>query len=268
MRRNTARRILDLRPKRILEIGCGTGLILSRVAPYCEEYYGTDVSGEALQQLQQYVKRVGLDDRVKLVQQAADDPGEAPREHFDVVVLNEVVQYFPSLEYFLQVLDVAREALVKGGSIYLGDIRNLDLLEAFHNSVELYRANGEMKVEELRRRIRRRMKTEKELALSPGLFTAMQEESGWIQEAVVELKDGIYTNEFTKFRYDAVLHTTRRRKAVEAGRRQDWEAAGWNVERLRRELSSGVPELVFTGVPNARVEMDVAGEDWLDPGSG
>jgi len=260
---NTARRILDLRPKRILEIGCGTGLILSRVAPHCEEYYGTDLSGQALQQLQQYVKRVGLDDRVTLVQQAADDLGEAPREHFDVVVLNEVVQYFPSLEYFLQVLDVAREALVKGGSIYLGDIRNLDLLEAFHNSVELYRANGEMKVEELRQRIRRRMKTEKELALSPGLFTAMLEESGWIQEAVVELKDGIYRNEFTKFRYDAVLHTTRRRKEVEAGRRQDWEAAGWSVERLRRELSSGVPELVFTGIPNARVEMDVAGEDWL-----
>jgi 2-polyprenyl-3-methyl-5-hydroxy-6-metoxy-1,4-benzoquinol methylase len=260
---NTARRILDLRPKRILEIGCGTGLILSRVAPHCEEYYGTDVSGEALRQLQQYVKRVGLDDRVTLVQQAADDLGEAPRAHFDVVVLNEVVQYFPSLEYFLQVLDVAREALVKGGSIYLGDIRNLDLLEASHNSVELYRANGEMKVEELRRRIRRRMKTEKELALSPGLFTAMREESGWIQEAVVELKDGIYSNEFTKFRYDAVLHTTRRRKEVEAGQRQDWEAAGWNVERLRRELSSGVPELVLTGVPNARVEMDVAGEDWL-----
>jgi amino acid adenylation domain-containing protein/FkbM family methyltransferase len=260
---NTARRILDLKPKRILEIGCGTGLILSRVAPYCEEYYGTDISGEALQQLQQYVKRVGLDDRVKLVQQAADDLGEAPREHFDVVVLNEVVQYFPSLEYFLQVLDVAREALATGGSIYLGDIRNLDLLEAFHNSVELYRANGEMKVDELRRRIRRRMKTEKELALSPGLFTAMEEESGWIQEAVVELKDGIYRNEFTKFRYDAVLHSTRRRKAVDAGRRQDWEAAGWNVERLRRELSSGVSELVLTGVPNARVEMDVAGTDWL-----
>ncbi|MCI0410247.1 MAG: AMP-binding protein, partial [Acidobacteria bacterium] len=130
---NTAHRILDLKPKRVLEIGCGTGLILARVAPYCEEYYGTDVSGEALQQLQQHVKRAGLDDRVKLVQQAADDPGETPREHFDVVVLNEVVQYFPSLEYFLQVLDIAREALVKGGSIYLGDIRNLDLLEAFHN---------------------------------------------------------------------------------------------------------------------------------------
>src|SRR6185295_178576 len=129
--------------------------------------------------------------------------------------------------------------------------------------VELYRANGEMKVEELRRRIRRRMKTEKELALSPGLFTAMQEESGWIREAVVELKDGIYRNEFTKFRYDAVLQTTSRRKEVEAGRRQDWEVAGWNVERLRRELSNGVAELVLTGVPNARVEMDVAGEDWL-----
>ena len=205
---NTARRILDLKPKRILEIGCGTGLILARVAPYCEEYYGTDVSGEALGQLGRYMEKVGLDDRVKLQRQAADELGAVPREHFDVVVVNEVVQYFPNLEYLLRVLDGAREVMVKGGMIYLGDLRNKDLLEAFHNSVELYRASGEMEVEELRRRIGRRMRREKELVVSPRLFKAMSEESGWIKEAVIELKGGAYRNEFTKFRYDVVLHTS------------------------------------------------------------
>jgi hypothetical protein len=78
------------------------------------------------------------------------------------------------------------------------------------------------------------------------------------------LKDGTYKNEFTKFRYDAVLHTRSSRKEVAAGGQQDWEAAGWKVESLRREVSSGVPELIFTGVPNARVELDVAAAEWLD----
>jgi amino acid adenylation domain-containing protein len=260
---NTVRQVLDLKPKRVLEIGCGTGLILARVAPHCEEYYGTDISGEALGQLQRYVERSGLGDRVKLLQQAADDLGGAPREHFDLVVLNEVVQYFPSLGYLLRVLDGVRGALAKGGRVYLGDIRNFDLLEAFHTSVELHRANGEMRIEELRPRIQRKMRAEKELLLAPGLFTAMQQESGWIQEAVIELKGGSYNNEFTKFRYDVALHTTRRRKELEGGRWQEWEAGGWSVERLRTELSDGRDELAFTGVPNAKVARDLAGQRWL-----
>ena len=37
---DTVERILALQPRRVLEIGCGTGLILSRVAPHCESYYG------------------------------------------------------------------------------------------------------------------------------------------------------------------------------------------------------------------------------------
>ncbi|HKX29837.1 MAG TPA: amino acid adenylation domain-containing protein [Blastocatellia bacterium] len=260
---NTARRILDLKPKRVLEIGCGTGLILARVAPRCEEYYGTDISGEALGQVRQYVESAGLGERVRLLERAADDLGWAPQGHFDVVVLNEVVQYFPNLEYLLRVLDGVRGGLAKGGSVYLGDLRNLDLLETFHTSVELHRAGEEMRAEELRRRIRRRLRTEKELALDPGLFMAMRGECGWIKEVEIELKGGSYGNEFTKFRYDVTLHTTRGKKEGQAWRWQEWEAGRWSLERLRAELSGGCGELALTGVPNARVQRDLAGQEWL-----
>ena len=39
--------------RRVLEIGCGTGLLLSRIAPSCEKYFGTDISKEAIA----YLKR-------------------------------------------------------------------------------------------------------------------------------------------------------------------------------------------------------------------
>src|SRR5262249_2522220 len=35
-------RILALQPQRVLEIGVGSGLVLSQIAPMCEEYWGTD----------------------------------------------------------------------------------------------------------------------------------------------------------------------------------------------------------------------------------
>src|SRR5262249_51909658 len=90
---DTVDRILALQPRRVLEIGCGTGLILSRVAPHCEVYYGADFSGEALSQLSRRLGQFGLEGKVKLFKQAADNLSGIPRNYFDLVVINEVVQY-------------------------------------------------------------------------------------------------------------------------------------------------------------------------------
>ncbi len=39
----TVDRILALQPRRVLEIGAGSGLLLSQIAPHCEHYVGTDI---------------------------------------------------------------------------------------------------------------------------------------------------------------------------------------------------------------------------------
>ena len=48
---NAISRILELDPKHLLEIGCGTGLLLYRLVPECESYLGTDLSAVAIEQL-------------------------------------------------------------------------------------------------------------------------------------------------------------------------------------------------------------------------
>ena len=47
----TATRLRRLRPRHILDIGCGTGLLLWRLAPHCEQYTATDFAAAPLDAL-------------------------------------------------------------------------------------------------------------------------------------------------------------------------------------------------------------------------
>src|SRR4029077_2094696 len=91
----TVDRIMALQPRRVLEIGVGSGLLLSQIAPQCEHYVGTDMSavvidnlGRSLEQLQ-----VPWRDRVQLLTQPAHIADALPRGYFDTIILNSVIQY-------------------------------------------------------------------------------------------------------------------------------------------------------------------------------
>ncbi len=101
----TIDRIRGLRPGRVLEIGVGSGLILSRLAPSCESYWGTDLSEEAIATLRvQVAGDPDLAGRVTLRAQPADQFGGLPTGFFDTVVINSVAQYFPDAAYLADVL--------------------------------------------------------------------------------------------------------------------------------------------------------------------
>src|SRR5205085_8816183 len=53
----TVARIRAQQPRRVLEIGCGSGLILLRLAPHCAWYGGTDISAVAVATLEQQVAK-------------------------------------------------------------------------------------------------------------------------------------------------------------------------------------------------------------------
>ena len=139
---DTVRRIRALTPKRVLEIGCGSGLLLFPLAPECEAYHATDLSATAINYVREHLDVLGdAADRVTLEQRPADvfDGLDGP---FDTIVLNSVVQYFPSVEYLVRVLEGAAQRLAPGGHIFLGDVRSLALLPALHADVALHRADA------------------------------------------------------------------------------------------------------------------------------
>ncbi|NES20315.1 MAG: amino acid adenylation domain-containing protein, partial [Symploca sp. SIO3E6] len=133
---HTVERIKALNPQRLLEIGCGTGLLLFRIAPQCQHYYATDLSGEAIRYLERQIGDSKLASSVTLRQSPADGLAEIVNEPFDTAISNSVIQFFPSIDYLVQVIETAVELVEPGGQIFLGDILSLPLLEAFHTSVQ------------------------------------------------------------------------------------------------------------------------------------
>jgi amino acid adenylation domain-containing protein len=252
----TTERILSLRPSKVLEIGCGTGLLLFRVAPHCASYYGTDFSVTAIEMLEEQVQKspekLG---NVTLSRREADDLDGLKAESFDLVIINSVAQYFPRREYLLRVLEGAVRVTRPGGFVFIGDVRSLPLLETFHASVQLHRASPSFSVDELKRRIRKALAGEDELLVNPGFFRAVSQGLGC--QVRVMPKRGRYLNELTRFRYDVVLQVGPPIASEAELEWRDWSESGLTVERLRSLLEAGKDEFVaLSGVPNPRIRSE------------
>nr|WP_217497802.1 amino acid adenylation domain-containing protein [Lysobacter enzymogenes] len=218
----TAQRVLAGRPQRLLEIGCGVGLVLQQLAPHCRRYVATDLSPTAIARLQRWAGADAGLQHVRLAAQPADDfAGLA--EDFDTVVINSVVQYFPSADYLLDVLRRASERVVPGGRIFVGDVRDYELLEAFHASVQFAKAGEATGAQRMRAAIERGMRQEKELLLSPAFFRALPQWLPAIGGVEILLKRGDARNELNQYRYDVWLHVGPRAPQPAA---TPWQARG------------------------------------------
>jgi non-ribosomal peptide synthetase component F/2-polyprenyl-3-methyl-5-hydroxy-6-metoxy-1,4-benzoquinol methylase/aryl carrier-like protein len=243
---------------RVLEIGCGTGLLLLRLAARCERYVGTDISPTALHHIERQLATLSSSAHVTLLAQAADDFTALADERFDVVVLNSVVQYFPSAEYLTRVLQRAAQLVAQGGVIYVGDVRSLPLLRTFHGSVQLQQAPGWLQKGAFERRLERQLHQEEELVLSPAYFAALPDTVPDITDVEIRPKRGRALNELTKFRYQAVLHVQSPPEPALEPVWMDWSQEGLSLTEVRRHLADNAPAALGIGrVPNARLKEEL-----------
>jgi natural product biosynthesis luciferase-like monooxygenase protein len=255
--RCTTERIQLLGPRRVLEIGCGTGMILFRVAPNCELYHGMDLSAAALARVKTEAERRGLAG-VVLEQRTADTLAAVDGGPFDTIIINSVVQYFPSVAYLMDVLAAALKQLSPGGAIFVGDVRHRALLEVMLFEIELQKVTSEARAGEFRARLRKRLEEEPELVLDPDLFLSLRQRLPDIEDVQVELKLGREPSEMTRFRYDVVIRKRggMPRRPIIADTRKAPEPC--TLERLRTTVRSGRTSLRVTGIPNARVAVPLA----------
>ncbi len=266
----TVKQILALQPTRVLDIGSGSGLMLLRFAPHCKQYCATDISQNALNILQQQLSKLGQDlSKVSFIQKGADDFTGMSTDTFDAVFIVSVAQYFPSVDYLLKVLEGAVNVVEPGGFIFLGDVRNFSLLEAFHTSVQLHKAPDSLSVTNLQQYVQKQIFAEKQLVIDPGFFIALKQHLPKISHIEIHLERGDFHNELTKFRYDVIIHVGHEIYPTVDISWLDWQQAKLTLPSVRQLLIETEPDILgIANVPNARVSLDVKAVELLKNSAG
>ena len=250
----TVDRIKQCEPKRVLEVGCGTGMLLYRIAPSCESYVGIDLSHSALEMIASNAQSLDLNN-IKLLQGAIDQIELADLGQFDLVIINSVVQYFPTAAYLKDILVKLSSCLTQEGRVFVGDVRHAGLKSTFDANVELLKAPATADAAELQDRYQKRQRRESELLVAPQFFSAIAEELGNSMYANIQLKRGHHANEMSVYRYDVWLEQGEASFTTQEAFKVMETAL--DLDTLMSALLAESTPLVFRDVPNARLTLPV-----------
>ncbi len=237
-REATVDRIRSLNPRNVLEIGVGSGLLLSKLAPEAESYWATDFAAPVIRKIGEDLKRdPALAAKVTLRHQAANVTDGLPRGFFDTIVVNSVIQYFPSLDHLTEVIQGAMALLKPGGALFVGDVRNLRLNRHFHEAIQAVKGGD----------ADRSLALEKELLVDPDYFTTLG------HPVDLRTKRGHLHNELSRYRYDVVLHASDPEISVHDVPAIAWsDFTGFHGEPVR-----------VTGIPDGRLTPDGVEAEFL-----
>lgn len=232
---DTVAQLREGAPRRVLEIGSGSGMILFSLAPDCTEYLGLDLSAAAVETVRRVAAERGLAS-VRARQAEAGDFRDLTPASYDLTVINSVIQYFSGPEHLERVVRGAIAATAPGGRVFVGDVRSLALLPVYHASVQFHRAAGDVTRAELATRVQRGLAREEELVVDPGFFRALVEKEPALTGVEFRVRVGSCVNELTKFRYDVILHVGTPRSTNESFALPRFVLSAPVAESLARDL--------------------------------
>ena len=249
----TVQRILDLNPSKVLEIGCGTGLLLSRIAPKCEKYVACDFSQKALDYIEsRLINKNSELSNVVLYKSSADELDLS--EDFDVVIINSVIQYFPNEKYLINVIQNSIQRLNPKGAIFIGDIRNLNLLKSFASEVTLNKCTENISKSEFDKKVEALIIQEEELVIAPEFFYKLPSEISEITHVEIMLKESQYCNELTQYRYDAILYINEKVNKIQDINWLDYNNGDYSISVIKNFLLAGAPNFIgIDNIPNMKV---------------
>ncbi|KAK2611924.1 hypothetical protein QQS21_002030 [Conoideocrella luteorostrata] len=254
-------------PEDVLEIGTGSGMILFNLAQGLRSYFGLEPSRRAVDFIVNGASSVpALADKVRMLNATAADLVQlhnliSPK----LVVLNSVVQYFPSQTYLFRVIqDLLRFEGVK--TLFFGDIRSYPLHKEFLVARALKVSGANATKDEIRRIVTDMERAESELLIDPAFFTALPSQfPGRVQHVEILPKRVHATNELSCFRYAAVVHVrthnTQKHLQIQETIDNEWidfVEQGLDHQSLRQILQgpSTSSIVAISNIPNSKIAIE------------
>ena len=197
---------------KVLEVGCGHGLLLFHLAPEVGEYVATDLSGTIIERNRERARREGLS-HVTLKQAAASEIGGIGESDFDVIVMSSVVHYFPNTLYLEEVIRSAIGLLKEEGILYLDDLLDHRKKRELVESTAAYKqANPGVPV---------KTSWDEDLFVAESFFEDLQQKYPEICGWESSRKLGVIENELTRFRYDVMLKVNKKQAYTKHEEKQE-----------------------------------------------
>lgn len=251
---------------RVLDVGCGSGQFsfylmkrLSEGGVSCQYYGGIDVSSSAIGSASASLEETRSFSTVKpeFFQCEASDVQRTGRKKANLTIMINVVSYFPDLAYLTDSLNSACSENQDGGVIFIGGIRNFDLLYAFHAHVQMLILHKEKSACFYHQNIDKRLFADEHLAISPKYFTELMENNKSVTGVSIQLKRGHCNveNDILPYQYDATIYTDHSATsinelgAVEYG----WGKGVKSEQELEGLLTVDRKPFLVKNIPNKRL---------------
>jgi amino acid adenylation domain-containing protein len=192
---------------RVLEIGCGSGLTMFKIAPHVGYYLATDISSTCIERNKKRVIERGHQN-IALACMPAHDIDTIENKNFDLIIMNSVVQSFHGHNYLRQVIGKSIDLMAEKGYLLIGDILDLDTKEELIQDLENFKREKKNKnYETLTDR-------SAELFLCREFFEDLVHEFPAIRDVLPSGKIYTIKNELSLFRYDVLIEIDKTQHSI------------------------------------------------------
>jgi amino acid adenylation domain-containing protein len=209
----------------VLEIGCGSGLLMFALAPKVRRYIGLDPSPVTQEKNREARRRLGLEN-LELVTAFAHEIGNL--QELDVVLLASTTQFFPGPFYLRDVLRSVLRVLKPGGRLIVADIPDVRRKKELETELERYAA---MHVGD--ETIHTKTTLDDELYLSEEDFVSFGHARDDVASVTAFRRDDAGFQNELRYRFDVILRKksadTPRVVSPPASCRKVW--TGWHIAR-------------------------------------
>ncbi|HVT17180.1 MAG TPA: condensation domain-containing protein [Thermoanaerobaculia bacterium] len=214
-----------LRPgARVLEVGCGAGLLLWEIARRVERCVGLDPSPLAQRRNREAARAAGLAN-VELAEGFAHElGGRFAAGSFDLVVMASTAQFFPGPRYLEKVVAEALGLLAPGGALLLADVPDARREAELRDDLAAAGVTGK--------------RGERELWLDEELFRDLAAALPGAGPVEILHRGEGFANEL-RYRYDVLLHAAGAPGAAAPGLRGKRLWTGWHVEQCAASRPRG-----------------------------